>query len=205
MQAEVESRSACRECLGSVATVGNSAPINASTVIDGGAMMAPVICVFAVILTGLALAPALAHAFEFPGKRRLDRNAYIRIQGIYYPGFTFLGISEPAALFATVAMLLTERQNEVSFWLTLLALIGLAGMQIIYWLVTHPTNRIWLRDSSTSTGKAGEAFFAVGLFSKATAGGWKALRDRWEYSHIARATLAFFSFAALVTAMAVMR
>src|SRR5947209_7969885 len=32
--------------------------------------------ILAVVLTGIALAPALAHAFEFPGKMRLERGAY---------------------------------------------------------------------------------------------------------------------------------
>ena len=105
--------------------------------------MIPLIRVLAVILTGIALAPALAHAFEFPGKRRLDRNAYVTVQGIYYPGFTLLGISEPAACLAVVAMLLIWKQPSLSFWLTVVALIGPAGMQLIYWLFTHPTNRCY--------------------------------------------------------------
>jgi hypothetical protein len=84
-------------------------------------MVAPLtIRVLAVILTGIALAPALAHAFEFPGKRRLERGAYVSVQGIYYPGFTLLGIFEPAALLTVVTMLLMETQQTVSFWLTLM-------------------------------------------------------------------------------------
>jgi hypothetical protein len=30
----------------------------------------------------------LAHALEFPGKSRLNREAYMMLQPIYFPGFT---------------------------------------------------------------------------------------------------------------------
>lgn len=32
------------------------------------------------------MAPALAHAMEYPGKMRLSRDAYLTVQPIYYPG-----------------------------------------------------------------------------------------------------------------------
>jgi hypothetical protein len=66
----------------------------------------------------------------------------------------------------TGVLLLIERQHNLAFWLMVLALIGLAGMHMIYWVFTHTTNRIWLRGSETSTGKAGEAFFASGRASQ---------------------------------------
>ena len=54
------------------------------------------------ILTMLALVPALAHALERPGKARLSEAQYRAVQPIYYPGFTVAGIFEPTA--ATTAM-----------------------------------------------------------------------------------------------------
>jgi hypothetical protein len=38
---------------------------------------------FSIMLVALALAPALAPALEFPGKSRLNRDAYIMVQPIY--------------------------------------------------------------------------------------------------------------------------
>src|SRR5205809_327776 len=35
---------------------------------------------------------SLAHALEYPGKRRLDRETYLKAQTIYYPGFTIGGV-----------------------------------------------------------------------------------------------------------------
>jgi hypothetical protein len=35
---------------------------------------------------------SLAHALEFPGKKRLDEKQYKAVQTIYYPGFTIGGM-----------------------------------------------------------------------------------------------------------------
>lgn len=50
---------------------------------------------FTVIVLSLAMALAVAHALEMPGKMRLSREDYFTVQRIYYPGFTIGGISEP--------------------------------------------------------------------------------------------------------------
>jgi hypothetical protein len=69
--------------------------------------------IFAVILAAVAMAPAVAHLLEFPGKMRLGKDAYFAVQRIYYPGFTIAGISEPLAIAATAALLaLTPSQSS---------------------------------------------------------------------------------------------
>jgi hypothetical protein len=42
--------------------------------------------VVALIFVGVALMPALAHALELPGKKRLTQDVYFAVQTIYYPG-----------------------------------------------------------------------------------------------------------------------
>jgi len=42
--------------------------------------------ILAVFLVALAMALALAHALEMPGKLRLDKENYKDVQTIYYPG-----------------------------------------------------------------------------------------------------------------------
>ena len=42
--------------------------------------------ILAVFLVALAMALALAHALEMPGKLRLDKEIYKAVQTIYYPG-----------------------------------------------------------------------------------------------------------------------
>ena len=44
--------------------------------------------ILTVILVAIAMALSLAHVLELPGKLRLDRDTYLKVQTIYYPGFT---------------------------------------------------------------------------------------------------------------------
>jgi hypothetical protein len=47
-----------------------------------------------------------AHALELPGKLRLDRDAYLAVQTIHYPGFTIVGgIGEAGGLIVTLVPL----------------------------------------------------------------------------------------------------
>lgn len=161
--------------------------------------MVPILHVSAVLLAALAMAPAVAHALELPGKMRLSRDAYATVQTIYYPGFTAAGVAEPAAALATLSLLAVTPLASADFWLVLVALLGLVGMQAVFWLVTQPVNRLWVRD--VELGPLGERFFAP---SRAPAGDgdWQRLRDRWERSHAVRAALAATSLTALVVALA---
>jgi hypothetical protein len=57
--------------------------------------------VVTVFLVAIALSLSLAHALELPGKMRLDRDTYLAVQGIYYPGFTYGGLGEGLGMVAT--------------------------------------------------------------------------------------------------------
>jgi hypothetical protein len=160
--------------------------------------------VISILLVALAMAPALAHLLEYPGKSRLTRDEYLAVQPIYYPGFTIAGgIGEVGGLVSVVVVLLLTPHGTPEFWLRLVALLGMLGMELVFWLFTQPVNRFWLQ--STTLGDFGAAFFHSG---SATQGvrpddpeAWKKMRDRWEYSHIARAGLAVVSFFSLVVAV----
>src|ERR687893_346787 len=160
--------------------------------------------ILTLLLVVLAMTPALAHALELPGKLRLPKDTYIAMQPIYYPGFTIAGICEPIAIISTAVLLFATRSGTADFWLTLVALLGLAGMHAAYWILTHPVNRFWLEDERLSG-------LGAGFFSFASAGtrqdeprpvSWTDLRDRWEYSHVVRAGLSAVSLVALAVAVA---
>jgi hypothetical protein len=153
------------------------------------------------LLVTIALALSLAHALEFPGKRRLDKQAYYATQQIYYPGFTIGGISEVAGTLAAIVLLFLTPRASPEFWLTLVALLGLIAMEAVYWFVTHPVNRFWVE--GVKLGQAGAGFFSFGTKGrgKKEAQDWTELRDRWEYSHVARAICASVSFVALLIAL----
>jgi hypothetical protein len=158
-------------------------------------MLFIVLQVLAILLTAVAMSPAVAHAFEFPGKMRLGRESYSAVQAIYYPGFTVLGMAEPAAILAVLLLLILSPRGTPAFALTLIALAALAGMQIMYWLLVYPTNSFWMRSPGGSVFAFRPAGRTVGVEPD-----WTRRRDRWEYSHIARAALAFIGFLALVMA-----
>ena len=168
--------------------------------------MLDVLRVVTVLLVVVAVAPALAHALELPGKMRLTREAYVAMQPIYYPGFTIAGgIGEAGGTMATVILLFFTPPGSADFWLTLVALLGLIAMQAVYWLFTHPVNKFWLVGENLSGFSAG--FFSFASAGKAPRRGearaatWTDLRDRWEYSHVVRAGFSAVSLIALVVVL----
>jgi hypothetical protein len=159
--------------------------------------------VLAILLVAVALAPALAHALEFPGKLRLAEREYLVVQPIYYPGFTFAGIAEPVAVLVVLLTAVLMPFGGAPFWLCLAAFAALAAMHAVYWLVTHPVNKFWLKDTAISG--AGNAFFATDAVQGGIAAPthWTTLRDRWEYSHVVRAGMAFAALALIAAAVAI--
>jgi hypothetical protein len=157
--------------------------------------------VISVILVAVAMALALAHALELPGKMRLSKETYVAVQPIYYPGFTIGGgIGEGGGMIALLALLFFTPYASTRFWWTLVAFVLLLAMHLAYWVVTHPVNNFWLKETEL-TG-AGAAFFS--LFSSAAAesgADWSKLRAVWEYSHVARAVLAMLSLVSLLIAV----
>ena len=154
----------------------------------------------AVVLAAIAMAPALAHALEMPGKLRLGKFDYAAVQPIYYPGFTIAGaIGEFGGLIAVLALLWLTPATSTSFWPTFIGFLALLAAHLAYWIFTHPVNRFWLEDEEIAP--ASRAFFALdfGRRSRGSAD-WTVLRDRWEYSHVIRALFATISFISLLTA-----
>jgi hypothetical protein len=128
------------------------------------------------------------------------------MQSAYYPGFTVGGgIGEAGGLIVTFILLVLARANSALSWLTLVALVGLLGMQVVFWLVTQPVNRFRLQGQKV--GGSSAKFFLAG--TKGSRGqsevlqlDWTYVRDRWEYSHVARAALATLSLVAIVVGLA---
>jgi hypothetical protein len=143
--------------------------------------------VLSLLLVAIAMAFALAHAAELPGKRRLDRDSYLAMQTVYYPGFTVGGVSEPASIVCLAALLLFTPQGSAGFGWTCAALVAMIGMQAVYWPVTHRLDRLWLGGEALSGPVPAEYEFAD----------WVRLRNRWEYSHVLRACFGIFALLSL--------
>jgi hypothetical protein len=155
------------------------------------------------LLVAVAMAMALAHALELPGKLRLTKEAYFATQPIYYPGFTIGGtVGEFGGLIATLGLLMSTSLKSSTFWLTLVALFGLIGMQAVYWLWIHPVNQFWLEGETLS--KAGTRFFSFGTSQRPrSTEPWINLRNQWEYAHVMRAGFALISLIAMTIAVSV--
>jgi hypothetical protein len=162
---------------------------------QGGEAMLVFLQVLAVLTVVVATVPTLAHALELPGKMRLTKDRYYAIQRIYYPGFTFAGIAEPAGIILVGVLLFVTPRGSADFWLTLVGLLGLIGMHGVYWVLTHPVNKFWVEGQDLN--HIGASFFSFGSTDKGRGDSrppeWTELRDRWEYSHVMRAALSLVS------------
>jgi hypothetical protein len=159
--------------------------------------------VLAVTFVSIAMALALAHALELPGKMRLSEADYRTVQQIYYPGFTLGGLGEGLGLVLVFALLFLVPTGSGAFWFTLAAFVALAAMHGVYWLLTHPVNKFWVEGITMS--KAGSLFFGTDATDRKESGrppDWTVLRNRWEYSHVVRAVLGLTSQILLTIAIA---
>lgn len=161
--------------------------------------------VICVLLTSVAMALSLAHALELPGKLRLDKEEYLIVQKIYYPGFTVGGCAEVLGLVAILALLLFTPTENPAFGWTLATFAALAIMHGAYWVLTHPVNKFWLKDQDLE-GLGGGFFGTVAKRHEPSNDSnddlWQRYRDRWEFSHVVRAVLAMLSLVLLVIAIA---
>ena len=78
-------------------------------------------------------------------------------------------------------------------------------MHAVFWLITQPANKFWLRNQDVSS--AGVRFFGLERTDRSAGAEkdeaeWKAIRAKWEYSHIVRAVLACIAVIALAMAIA---
>ena len=157
------------------------------------------VSILALVLVAVTMGLSLAHALELPGKMRLDKDTYVAVQGIYYPGFTIGGlIGEFGGLLVLLVLLFLTPYGTERFWWTAAAFGFLVAGHAVYWLVTHPVNNFWVRDIDMSG--VGAAFFSL-LSARDGAGDWTQMRAVWEYSHVARACLGMASLTAMAIAL----
>ena len=159
-----------------------------------------------VFLVSVTMSLALAHALELPGKLRLGRENYIAMQSIYYPGFFYGGFSEGLGILATLVLLLLTPRRSPRFWWTLAGLVALLAMHAVYWIFTHPVNKLWLEGQHLKG--VGAGFFSSdpmkrGSVAEKGADDWTRFRNQWEYSHVLRAILSAIALFALFVAIAI--
>ena len=154
--------------------------------------------VLTIMLAAITMALSLAHALEYPGKLRLNREQYLAVQPIYYPGFTIGGFAEVAVIVAALALLILTPTESQEFWLVGGAVAALITVQVIFWTMTQPVNNFWLKETELSW--TGTRFFQTGQADSPR--DWVAARDQWERSHILRALAATLGLLLLAAAVA---
>lgn len=157
--------------------------------------------VVTMFLVAVAMSLALAHALEFPGKMRLEKDIYMATQAIYYPGFTIGGFGEALAVIASLVLTVSMTHETTAFWWSFSGFVALLIMQGIFWIVTQPVNRRWV--GAIPMNDVARKFFRVE--QKRPADGqhnWQQLRNTWEYSHIARSVFAAISLISTTLAIA---
>jgi hypothetical protein len=128
------------------------------------------------VFAALALAPAMAHLLELPNKMPLSHDAYLTVQQLYR-GWALLGFVVAGALLSTLMFTITVRKERKVFIFACIALLCIAGTQVVFWTYTYPANQ------------------ATHNWTMLPAN-WVELRRQWEYSH---ATSAVLNLVALVT------
>jgi hypothetical protein len=101
----------------------------------------------------------------------------------------------------TFILIVLAPPDSAAFWLLIVAFAALLAMHGCYWLLTHPVNNFWLKDFKLGGGAA-RFFGFASLHTDRGEPDWKALRDRWEMSHVVRAGFGLLALALLVTAVA---
>jgi hypothetical protein len=155
--------------------------------------------VVATISTAITMTLSLAHALELPGKLRLSRQEYLAVQPIYYPGFTRAGLAEPISIVVVALLLAMTPYGTAEFWLTAGALVAAVATHVLYWTLTAPVNKVWLKDEELSA--SAQRFFGASTGGGVDDAGWTVLRDRWERSHVYRAVTAMAAFVLVVIAL----
>jgi hypothetical protein len=137
----------------------------------------------ALILAALTFAPAFAHLAEMPAKLKLDGEAWYATQFLYQGWGAWLGPIEGVTLLVTAWWLWEARSHRPALATLTIALASYVGMQLCFWFFNFPVNA------------------AVASWNSATLpADWFAYRARWEWSHAARAVLAFIAFVCLLRA-----
>lgn len=134
----------------------------------------------AVLLTGLAMVPALAHAMALPHKIGMAGADYLVVQQIYR-GWSLSGVVVIAALAATAALAAIVRRRRRAFRLALASFLCVAGALAVFFAITYPVNRATANWTMLPEG-------------------WQALRAQWEYAHAGGAVLNLAAFAAAIGA-----
>ena len=135
----------------------------------------------ALLAAAMMLGPTLAHALSLPNKIGASGDEYFAMQRVYdgWANVAWLISVEFTGLLAVTIIHWSDKRVLTP---TLIAFASVIAGQVIFWLFTFPANQA---TENWTTQPAD----------------WDALRDQWEYSHLAGAVLQSVAMAALIIAV----
>lgn len=129
-----------------------------------------------ILLLALLVGLAFAHVLERPAKMQYDAALYITLQRTLYVAWgppNVGGVLEPAAILATIALILLVRRRRPAFWLTLGASVALLlAFPVVFFIFVAPANQAFLGATAASIPPR-----------------WMELRTSWETGHAVRFVL----------------
>jgi hypothetical protein len=138
---------------------------------------------FALALAALGLAPGFAHLLELPAKMRYSAELYTQVTSSLYALFgSVASVVQLAAVAAAAALTYFSRRSP-EFVYRLLGTMSLAASILLWAATVAPVNAAWA-EALRSTPQIAQAAYA-------------ALRNRWEYGHVAAFIAWFVGYCAL--------
>ena len=135
------------------------------------------------VLGGLVLSLAVAHALEMPAKLALSPSDYLIVQRIYGAFGAVGALIEPGAVVAAIGLAFLARHSRAVRPALAGALCFVAAL-LIWVAIVNPVNAHWDAAGSLTVPE-----------------NFESLRLRWEWGHAARAALVFVGFVSLVIAV----
>ena len=135
------------------------------------------------VLTGLALGLAVAHALEMPAKLQLPPHDYLIVQQIYSAFGAVGALLEPAAVVCAFALAFLARRGR-AFRPAMAGALCLVAALLIWVAIVNPVNAHWQAAGSADV-----------------PGNFESLRMRWEWGHAARAALVLAGFISVIIAV----
>lgn len=133
------------------------------------------------LAAALAMGGALAHALTLPNKIMMDQVDYFAAQQAYR-GWNQLGFLLSVEMTGMIALLVSYRRSGPIRWRIVAALACLVLAIATFWTFTFPAN------------------LATGSWQRVPAD-WEALRDLWEFSHLAGAAFQVLALCFMLLAL----
>jgi hypothetical protein len=140
-------------------------------------------CYAALLTLALSLGASFSHVLELPNKLSLGAHEYMTVQAIYQSFGPVATILEPLTLVSLVGLAIVARQRTH----LVIALVAFVVSVIVWFAAVNPMNAEFAR------------------WRGAPPDSWMAVRDRWEWGHVAVFALKLVAYLSLLWFVVVAR